>query len=467
MKYAVVDIETTGNGIKGNKITEIAIFIHNGTQVIDEFTSLVNPETDIPFYITSLTGIDNAMVALAPKFCDIAPKINEITKDAVFIAHSVNFDFPIVKAEMENSGFSFQRKKMCTVRLSRSVFPGYNSYSLGKLCSALKIPLQDRHRARGDAKATVLLFEKILKQPKATELFKKFLNVRSREATLPPLLKQEVLMKIPNLPGIYFFKNKEGKIIYVGKAINLKKRVIEHFYDRSEKELKMCREVAHIDYELSGNELLALLLESNAIKHHFPMYNRAQKRITKRFGVFSFEDRTGITHLAVNPVKNGTMPHMTFYSLQDSRAFMERICMDFNLCPKYCHLQEHINECSHYLIRSCEGICRGQEDVANYNQKVNSALQHIKNKSLNFIIKEKGRHLDESAVIIVKDGFYKGYGFVDKDIEINSWPDLEAHLNLQKDNPDIQRIIMAYISKPQHQQKIEYFPKLFGTTAAL
>ena len=172
--YTIIDIETTGNGIKGNKITEISIFKYDGNQIVDEFTSLVNPQCPIPYFITGLTGIDDQMVQNAPIFHEIANTVQSITEGCIFVAHSVNFDYGVIKEEFRQIGIDFNRKKLCTVRLSRKLIPGLRSYSLGKLCSAIQIPLVDRHRARGDAHATVLLFEKLLEQPDADSIFKKF-----------------------------------------------------------------------------------------------------------------------------------------------------------------------------------------------------------------------------------------------------------------------------------------------------
>lgn len=172
--YTIIDIETTGNGIKGNKITEISIFKYDGNQVVDEFTSLVNPQCPIPYFITGLTGIDDQMVQNAPTFPEIADTVQFITEGCIFVAHSVNFDYGVIKEEFRQIGVDFTRKKLCTVRLSRKLIPGLRSYSLGKLCSAVQIPLVDRHRARGDAHATVLLFEKLLKKPESEVVLKSF-----------------------------------------------------------------------------------------------------------------------------------------------------------------------------------------------------------------------------------------------------------------------------------------------------
>ncbi|EAR02047.1 exonuclease domain-containing protein [Maribacter sp. HTCC2170] len=445
--YTIVDIETTGNGIKGNKITEISIFKYDGYDIIDEFTSLVNPECEIPYFITGLTGIDNDLVRDAPKLIEISHKILEITKDTIFVAHSVGFDYGVIKNELKTIGLDFTRKKLCTVRLSRKLIPGYNSYSLGKICSALKIPLTDRHRARGDAHATTLLFQKLLRAKDADAVFKKFLNARSQETTLPPSLPKQTYDNLPTVPGIYYFKNEKGKIIYVGKAINIKKRVLSHFYDKATKEIQMCEETTDIDYELSGSDLVALLMESAAIKHHYPEYNRAQKRNVQRYGIFTYEDRNGIMHLAFNKIKMAPNPVAILYNTTDCRLYLEEICKSFSLCAKFCHLQENVTTCSHYRIKQCDGICRGIETSEVYNNKVNMALSYIKDSNENFIIQEKGRSFIESAFVMVKNGIYVGYGFIDKEVQINTNEDLEAYLIPQKNTLETERIIKSFVTR--------------------
>ncbi len=446
--YTIIDIETTGNGIKGNKITEIAIFKFDGTQIVEEFTSLVNPQCPIPYFITGLTGIDDQMVQNAPAFPEIAEKVQALTRDCIFVAHAVNFDYGVIKEEFRRIGMDFTRKKLCTVRLSRKLIPGLRSYSLGKLCSAVQIPLTDRHRARGDAHATTLLFQKLLNTPNSEPVFQKFLNARSQEATLPPHLPKSVFNKIPAQPGIYYFKNQNGEIIYVGKAINLKKRVLGHFYDKSAKEIQLCSETADIDFKLSGSELVALLMESAEIKRLFPLYNRAQKRTVRQYAIFQYEDRNGITHLAYNILKGAPNPIKIFYNQTDCRAYLHEMCKNFALCPKYCHLQQTQSACSHHEITSCEGICRGEESIDDYNQKVKNAI--LETKSLESevrVIKEKGRNPEESAVVLIAEGVYKGYGFIDQELEVSSLEDIEAHIIPQKNTLETQRIVEALLPK--------------------
>ncbi len=446
--YTIIDIETTGNGIKGNKITEIAIFKYDGNQVVEEFVSLVNPECPIPYFITGLTGIDDQMVLHAPTFSEIAPDILRLTEGAIFVAHAVNFDYGVIKEEFRQIGIEFVRKKLCTVRLSRRLIPGLRSYSLGKLCSSVGIPLTDRHRARGDAHATVLLFQKLLLAPTAEEVFQKFLNARSQEATLPPHLPKSVFDAIPNKPGIYYFKNQNGSIIYVGKANNLKKRVLGHFYDKSSKEIQLCSETADISFQLSGSELVALLMESAEIKRLFPKYNSAQKRGPRQYAIFSYEDRQGILHLAYNTKKGIPNPIKIFYNPTDCRSFLEEICKKFALCPKYCHLQETQGTCSHHEISSCEGICSLNEPIALYNKKVRTAIAAVQQEETEVrVIKEKGRDPNENAVVLINQGIYRGYGFIDDELQISALEDIEAFIIPQKNTLETERIIQSMMPK--------------------
>ncbi|SFU46776.1 DNA polymerase-3 subunit epsilon [Pustulibacterium marinum] len=438
MKYTIIDIETTG---ASNKITEISIFKLEDDVVIDEFTSLVNPQTYIPDYITALTGIDNGMVADAPTFAAIANDVQRITEASVFVAHNVNFDYNIIRQEFSALGITFNRRKLCTIRLSRKLIPGLRSYSLGKLCASVGIPISDRHRARGDAEATVLLFQQLYQQEHGPGVIADFLKRTSKEATLPSHLPSSVFEKIPHQPGIYYFKNKKGKIIYVGKAKDLKKRVLGHFYDKSDKELTLCRETASIDYELSGSELVALLMEDAAIKQHFPIYNSAGKRKPKAFGIYTFEDRKGIQHLAYNTLKQATGSLITFYSIHDCRSFLEQLCNQFELCPKYCHLQENIAACSHFKLQHCHGICRDEEAVDAYNERVFKAIAYIHDSAFNKVIKKPGRHADEEAFVLIKDGLYRGYGFVGKEHQLMHAEDLELFLIPQQDTVDTQKIL--------------------------
>lgn len=446
--FSVVDIETTGNGYKGQKITEISIFTFDGKHIVGEFTSLVNPEQNIPAFITNLTGIDNAMVRNAPKFYEIAKKVAELTQDTVFVAHNVNFDYNIIQAEFKSLGFDFKRKKLCTVRLSRKIIPGLNSYSLGAICSSEKIPINGRHRAKGDAEATTELFRRLIERDYEF-IINSFLNPRSRQATLPPLLEKKIVDNLPETFGVYYFKNAAKEVIYVGKANNIKQRVISHFYDKKKKELNMCLETADITFTETGSELLALLLESSEIKHIYPKYNRAQRKAGEAVGLFSYEDQKGIMHLAYNRLKLVPNPITKYYTVAECRNHLEYLCKEFELCPKYCHLQTNVSSCFHYQIKECKGICCNEETVETYNVRVQEAIKSVGIGAKNLVIKETGRSENEIGFALILDGIYKGFGYVEtyQSEQLINPEDYQFFVNPQKDNRDIQRILGGYVRK--------------------
>ena len=446
--FSVVDIETTGNGYKGQKITEISIFTFDGKHIVDEFTSLVNPEQNIPAFITNLTGIDNAMVRNAPKFYEIAKKIAELTQDTIFVAHNVNFDYNIIQAEFKSLGFDFKRKKLCTVRLSRKIIPGLNSYSLGAICSSEKIPINGRHRAKGDAEATTELFRRLIERDDEF-IINSFLNPRSRQATLPPLLEKKIVDNLPETFGVYYFKNAAKEVIYVGKANNIKQRVISHFYDKKKKEQNMCLETADITFTETGSELLALLLESSEIKHIYPKYNRAQRKAGEAVGLFSYEDQKGIMHLAYNRLKLVPNPITKYYTVAECRNHLEYLCKEFELCPKYCHLQTNVSSCFHYQIKECKGICFDEETVESYNSRVHKAIKSVGIGAKNLVIKETGRSENEIGFALILDGIYKGFGYVEtyQSEQLINPEDYQFFVNPQKDNRDIQRILGGYVRK--------------------
>ncbi len=456
MLYTVVDIETTGNGYKGSKITEISIFVFDGKNIVDEFTSLVNPEQNIPEFITNLTGITNAMVRNAPKFYEIAKKVAEMTKDTIFVAHNVNFDYNIIHEEFKNLGFDFKRKKLCTVRLSRKIIPGLSSYSLGNICTSENIPIVGRHRAKGDAEATTELFRRLIERDDNFTI-NSFLNPKSRQATLPPLLDKTTVDNLPETFGVYYFKNIEKEVIYVGKANNIKQRVISHFYDKKKKEQTMCLETAHISYIKTGSELLALLHESSEIKHIYPKYNRAQRRANEAVGLFSYEDQRGIIHLAYNRLKLAPNPIMKYYSIAECRTFLEILCKEFELCPKYCHLQTNVSSCFHYQIKECKGICCDNEAVEDYNIRVKEAIKSVGIGAENLVIKEKGRTKNEIGFALILDGIYKGFGYVEthQSEQLENPEDYQFFVEPKKDNRDIQRIIASYLKKTEKLKAIE------------
>ena len=320
MLYAVVDIETTGGFAAANGITEIAIKIHDGEKVIESYETLINPNQHIPNYIQSLTGIDNEMVENAPEFRDVADEIHKLLKDKVFVAHNVNFDYSFVHHHLATCGFNLNVKKLCTVRLSRKIFIGLPSYSLGKLCSSLGIKLNNRHRAGGDADATSILLGMLIDKDESN-IIQNTLKTSSKEQTLPPNLKRTEVDKLPNQPGVYYFKDEKGKVIYVGKAKFLKKRVCSHFTGNSiAKQRQNClKDIYSIDFQICGTELMALILEESEIKKYWPENNKALKRREQKYSLYHFEDQNGYIRLVIDKYRNNNSGFYSFNNLLNFR----------------------------------------------------------------------------------------------------------------------------------------------------
>lgn len=452
--YSVVDIETTGNRMSNNRMTEICIVRMLGDKIEEKFTTLIDPECLIPDFITGLTGIDNEMVASAPLFSEVAEEIDRMTRDCIFVAHNVNFDYNIIRNEFKRIGFDFKRKKLCTVRLSRELIPGMNSYSLGKLCNSLGIHLENRHRAEGDTDATVTLFQKLLEIDEDGVEFAKFLKGSSKEGTFPPHLDRNLFHNLPDAPGVYLFKNQARKVIYVGKAISLKKRVLSHFYSKTSKSYLMCQEIHHIEHIPTGNELVALLQEADLIRHYYPKFNSAQKKPRKAYQILHYKNQLGVIQFAVGLVKSYDYSVVTHYNRAHAVEQLEQLCEDFNLCPRYCSFKTQADCTSHYKIKNCKGVCKKEELVSLYNIRATQAIASLHNQNPNYIIKQPGRTAEESCFVMVKDGEYQGYGYVDQYASIASISDCEDFINRKVANYHTNQIIRSYLKKYGEQNVI-------------
>ena len=331
--YAIVDIETTGGHAAANGITEISIFIHDGINVVQHFTTLINPQQHIPAYITALTGISNAMLSAAPTFEEIAETVNQLLHDKVFIAHNVNFDYSFLKHQLKLTGYDLAVKKLCTVRLSRKVFPGLPSYSLGNLCRSRQIVIEGRHRADGDAKATVTLFEQLLAAG-AQEHIDVMLKRTSSDQWLPLHLDKKQIDQLPGRPGVYYFHNSKGKVIYVGKAVNIRKRVTSHFTqnDGEKKRQHFLRYVHTISHTACANELHALVLESTEIKRLWPKYNYSQKQPAQKYGLYCFEDNRGYLRVAIDKRKK-SFPALYHFNLLHAEKKFRSIVLIADVDP--------------------------------------------------------------------------------------------------------------------------------------
>ncbi|WP_114781318.1 exonuclease domain-containing protein [Botryobacter ruber] len=467
--YAIVDIETTGSQPAQDRITEIAIFIHDGQQIVDQYSTLINPQRPIPYFITQLTGISDEMVQDAPKFYEVAKEIVQFTEGKIFVAHNVRFDYSFLKKEFADLGFTYQRKTLCTVRLSRSLIPGLPSYSLGKLCKSINIDLQQRHRAIGDAEATAKLFDKLIKinrpvidgalhAAEPTPELKKEIKT----SLLPPSISKELVESLPTQPGVYYFHNEAGEVIYVGKSINIRKRIVQHFNIdyKSRKSLEFKNSIADITYELMGNELVALLFESAEIKRLKPHYNRQQRRSVFNTGIYVYEDGNGYKRLtfgSINKADNANLtPVIALTNHYKAKGFLFHKVAKYNLCQKLCDLYKTNGACFDYQVHQCNGACIGKEDPETYNARVNEALESFAYEHDSFVIVGEGRHQNERSVVVVQNGMYQGFGFVDETFAAQGIGDFIGAVKRYNDNKDIQQIIRGYM-RGKHKDKVLVF----------
>lgn len=441
MLYSIIDIETTGGHASGNRIIEIAIFNFDGENIVDTYQTLINPERRIPPFISSLTGITDEMVADAPVFRDVAKEIISFTCESIFVAHNVNFDYTFVKKELAAIEIPFNRPKLCTVRLSRKIFPGLPSYSLGNLCGSLSIDIKDRHRATGDAAATTQLLHKLLLND--TENFiGKSLKPNSRETLLPAHLPREQFDALPDVAGVYYFHDAKGKVIYVGKAINIKKRIISHFSGKQQsiKSQQFMNAIHGVSFETCGSELLALLLESAEIKKYWPIYNRIQKLSEKNYGIYQYEDSSGYLRFSIAPITKQHKPVVSFRSIGEARQFLLQKVEEHELCHRRSGLQTA--NCSE--IVQCL-VCNGRISIGAYNTKIESALLSFDDNKRTYVIKQSGRYVGEYAVVLVEAGKYLGYGYIPDDVAASSLEELKPFVNGHTDNQDIQKILAMYM----------------------
>ncbi|WP_118951548.1 exonuclease domain-containing protein [Taibaiella helva] len=446
MEFAIVDIETTGGYAAGSSITEIAILIHDGKKVCDRYETLVNPQRPVPLSIQLLTGIDDAMLAHSPAFDEIAGKVYELLNGRIFVAHSVNFDYSFIRHQLEAAGFTFSASKLCTVRLSRKVRPGLPSYSLGRLCDTLDIPLSNRHRAGGDADATAILFSRLCAWDTEGHL-QAMLKKQSKEQTLPPNLPKEDFEALPQCPGVYYFRDRTGKVIYVGKATNIRKRVSSHFtgHNPNPQRQHFLRNIYSIRYERCGTELFALLLEAVEIKRLWPAFNRAQKHHEAKFGLYLYEDLNGYLRLVVGR-HNKYQPGLHVFSREyDARNLLHKLVRHFGLCPALCQLD------------ACDGRCHGETCLACgpadiYNHLVREALEHLNRHLPSFLVMGAGRNEEEQSCIWVEQGSFYGMGYIDKYSDLQTPEDIKPLLTPYTGNAYMMQLIYSHAE--QNPQKV-------------
>lgn len=454
-RYAIIDVETTGGDPKRERITEIAIVLHDGQQVIDQFQSLVNPEVPIPDFITRVTGIDNDMVRDAPRFFEIARQVVEMTEGAIFVAHNARFDYSFVQKEFRRLGYTFTRKQLCTVKWSRKLMPRLRSHSLGNLCKHLNIDNPQAHRAMSDAMATTTLFEHLLQLANGSAQDNPAPHTLSQEVALnklPPHLNRELIDALPESTGVYYFLDAGGRVLYVGKSTCIRKRVMSHFSaaHKSRRTMELIDLIHDLNWVETGSELIALLHENEEIKRLQPPYNRAQRRDSFKIGVYREETEQGYLRLRIDKYRVKDGPVAGFAGRSQAEAALTRWGRHFQLCPKLYDLEGGEGRCFHHQLHICLGACVGDEEPDPYNERVLraiTALSYGRDQLDSFLVVGAGRHESERSVVLVRHGAYQGHSYLDTDLLDQSPADIAESIPPRKEIPDVQRIIQGYVKK--------------------
>ncbi|MFI1743446.1 exonuclease domain-containing protein [Thalassobellus sediminis] len=443
--YAILDIETTGGKFNEEGITEIAIYKFDGHEVVDQFISLVNPERDIQPFVVNLTGINSNMLKNAPKFYEVAKRIVEITKDCILVAHNAQFDYRILCTEFRRLGFDYERPSLCSVELAKDLIPDQTSYSLGKLVRSLGIPVTDRHRASGDALATVKLFKILLDKDTSKNIIKESIKLNPKHQLESRHLN--ILEELPAVTGVYYIHKENGDIIYIGKSNNIKKRINQHFTNTNRKSKKIQALVHSVSYDTTGSELVAFLKESEEIKRIKPIFNRALRRNTFTHALYSFKDENDYINLKIDIADGRKKPITTFTNRQSGKSFITKAVEDYNLCQKLTGLYKTKTSCFNYDIKTCEGACINKEPVQLYNNRVEALIEKNSYANKNMVIVDKGRAIDEHSAIFIENGIFKGLGFFNLNYQINNIEVLESIITPMENNRDAQHIIQNYLRK--------------------
>ena len=452
--YAILDIETTGGQFNEEGITEIAIYKFDGHEVVDQFISLVNPEIPIQPFVVKLTGINNAMLSSAPKFFEVAKRIIEITNDCVIVAHNASFDYRILRTEFRRLGYDFEARTLCTVELSKKLLPEQPSHSLGKLVRALGIPMADRHRASGDALATIKLFKILLEKDIKKEIVKDFIKLEIEKGIAPKL--KDIISSLPSTTGVYYIHNEKGDLIYIGKSRNIKKRINQHFTGTSTKCKKIQAEVFTVTYDETGSELIALLKESQEIKVNKPILNRAQRKSIFQLALYTEKDKKGYINLKLQKADGRKKEIASFSSLQDAKNALFRITSHYKLCQKLTGLYDTKKSCFQYSIKECDGACIGEISPEEYNARVLEFIEKNSFESQNMILIDKGRNISERSAILIENGIYKGYAFYDLNYQITNIEVLKNIIIPMLNNRDTKNIIQAHIRKSKSLKTIKF-----------
>ncbi|HEY6436019.1 MAG TPA: GIY-YIG nuclease family protein, partial [Ignavibacteriaceae bacterium] len=363
--------------------------------------------------------------------------------------------YSFLKHHLSQVGLDLVSPKLCTVRLSKKVFPGLVSYSLGNLCRQLEITIEQRHRAGGDADATVRLFNLLLENNAAPHI-EVFIKRSAKEQSLPPNLPKEEVEKLPYSPGVYYFHDQKGKIVYVGKAKNLKYRVRSHFTHNGSGRQRQdfLRTIHSISYQPCSTELMAFIFENIEIRRLWPQFNYSQKSFNAVYGIYLFEDQAGYMRLAIDKKRKNLQPVYTFSLLDEGRRMIKTLIKKFQLCPKLCYLQTDDGPCTGMVEKICKGACERKESRTKYNNRVKKAVDYLKENLPTFAVVDDGQHEEEQSCILIERGRFYGMGYIPAGTPIQNIEALKEKLIQYPENDYIRGLIYSYLEKKPEKKLV-------------
>lgn len=379
--YVVLDLETTGGNAVHDRITEVAaVRIENGT-VVERWSTLVNPHTHIPPFIQSLTGITDAMVANAPDFAEVAPRLMALLDGAVFVAHNVRFDHGFVLNEMTRLNLPFRVKTLCTVRLSRRLYPQHKGHGLDALMKRHGLHTQARHRAMGDVDMVLAWLNVANAELGSEMLAREAQELLQGSASVPPQLETP-LEDIPDTPGVYLMYGEGSAVLYIGKSVHMRSRVKSHFQASGKvaREMRILQEVRRIEWQSTAGELGALLLESRLVKELQPIHNRLLRRERQLFSWLLAEDPWArpliqLTTMQDTPPAQWDRLFGVFRSRKQALDLLRETAKAGGLCPQALGLESGKGTCFSHQIGHCKGLCAGKDNPALHRLRLHMALE--------------------------------------------------------------------------------------------
>ncbi len=452
---AILDVETTGAAAPYDRIIEIGVLRVEKGKVVKKFETLINPEVSISPFIENLTGIKGKDLEDAPLFSEIKEELAELLDNCIFVAHNARFDYSFIKNEYKRIGIPYSAKQLCTVKLSRLLFPDYSHHNLDSIMQRFEITCKRRHRALDDAKVVWKFLQKLENGISQEKLLKAY-NLILKKPSLPPLLLRKDVERLPEKSGVYLFFGKSDIPLYIGKSVNIKDRVLSHFINDTESttEMEITQQIERIETIVTPGELSALLLESELIKKMQPLYNRKLRYARKLNFIKQKINKNGYMSLVA---KNGAEILSSeieevlgiFKSQKSMREHLSRIVKEHGLCEKMVGLHKSAGPCFSYHLGYCKGACVGKENATLFNARFIMAFASTKLRAWPF----------SGPIVIVEKNEYMGEGLVfDKWCYLGKYSEFlyeESPDTIAISDFDVYKILNSFLKDEKNLKKIK------------